>query len=394
VPTLDLLDALSRDAHDPERTEALRLAVAAHVAALRATVGKGDRGLVARAEEAARRDPASAFRFDADGRATLHVDELALWAGRFETPSIAELRLRAEGLASQRSAAPRSRLSVLLGGSPATDIGALQATSPKATLFQAASQFNCLEAPEPTVVPVEEYFLDPTQGPRASISAYAATMLRHYAAPAEGGGRFVQTAGGAQIDLLSSALGRRASVDGYFTGRGHGDPEALVDALEAGFEALRIGLHDDAEVRLGHAWDGEVAEPYPRIAQAFTSTVAAGGYGGDVYLGAAFTRACRVLQRAAQLGTLLGAVATGKRRVVLTLIGGGVFGNPAELIWRAIVEAFDEVAEIAPEGLEVYVNGYNLARQIDVERVVLPDVRERDGTVSRFDAAGLVEVLR
>lgn len=394
MPTFDLLETLSRDAHDPEREEALRRDVAAHVAALRASVGKGDRALVARAEAAARQSPSDAFRFDADGRATLQVDALALPAGRFETPSIAELRRRVERLASARAAAPRSRFSVLLGQSPATDIGALQATSAQATLFQAASQFNCLEAPEPTIVPVEEYFLDPTQGPRASISAYAATLLRHYAAPSRDGGRFVQTAGGPQIDLLEDALGRRASVDGYFTGRGHGEPEALVDALEARFEALRIGLHDDAEVRLGHAWDGEVAEPYPRIAQAFTSTVAAGGYGGDVYLGSAFERACRVLQRAAQLGTLLGAVATGRRRVVLTLIGGGVFGNPAELIWAAIVEAFDEVARLAPEGLEVYVNGYNLARQIDVERVVLPSVRERGGAIARFDAAGLVDVLR
>lgn len=392
MPTFDLLEALSRDAHEPSREASLRLAIAEHVTALRASVGRGDRGLVARAEAAAQRDPSRAFHFDADGSATLHVDGKALPAGRFETPTIAELRRRASERAG--SAPSPSRLSVLLGGSPATDIGSLQATSAERTLFQAASQFNCLEAPEPTIVPVEEYFLDPTQGPRASISAFAATLLRHYAAPARGGGRFVQTAGGPQLDLLEGALGRRASVDGYFTGRGHGDSTALVDALEAGFEQLCVGLHDDAEVRLGHAWDGEVPEPYPRIAQVFTSTVAAGGYGGDVYLGAEFERACRVLQRAAQLGTLLGAVATGRRRVVLTLIGGGVFGNPAGIIWNAIVEAFDEVAKSAPEGLEVYVNGYNLARQIDVARVVLPRVRERNGTVSRFDASGLVDILR
>ena len=74
-------------------------------------------------------------------------------------------------------------------------------------LFQVASQFNCLEAPGSFVVPVADYLHDPTQGPRASVSAFPATLVRHYAAPQPGGQRFVQASNGPQIMLvLSDAL--------------------------------------------------------------------------------------------------------------------------------------------------------------------------------------------
>ena len=42
--------------------------------------------------------------------------------------------------------------------------------------------------------------------PRASISAFPATLLRHYAAPAPDGRRFVQQTGGPQIDLLADVF--------------------------------------------------------------------------------------------------------------------------------------------------------------------------------------------
>src|SRR5205823_7569820 len=142
--------------------------------------------------------PGEAFSFDADGFATLEVEGHTWHAGRFDTPSIADLRRRA------REAGPsggRLRLWVLDGPGPATDVGGLQATAPPGSLFQVASQFNCLESPGPYITPVVQYFRDYTQGPRASISAFAATLLRHYAAPGAYGKRFVQTEQ-KQLDLL------------------------------------------------------------------------------------------------------------------------------------------------------------------------------------------------
>ena len=343
---------------------------------------------MARAEAAVRRSPADAFTFDDTGAASLAAAGHTWAAGRFEAVAIGDLKGRVRQLAAGPARA-RARLWVLDGASPVTDIGALQATSGDGTLFQVASQFNCLESPGPYVARVADYFGDPTQGPRASVSAFPATLLRHYAAPGPGGERFVQATDGRQVDLLADACGPGASRNGYFTGQGAADPAALVAALEDRFDAVRVGVHDDAQVVLGYGWDGAVEDSARRrIAQVFTSTVAGGGYGGERALGpGGFGAACRVLLRAAYLGTLLAAASLGRRRVVLTLIGGGVFGNPARLIVDAILWAVDEVEPLLRHDLDVVVNGRNLGGMIDLGAEVLPAVRARGGVICRFDGA-------
>ncbi|MFZ2164365.1 MAG: hypothetical protein WAV45_02785, partial [Propionibacteriaceae bacterium] len=68
------------------------------------------------------------------------------------------------------------------------------------------------------------------------------------------------------------------------------------------------------------------------------------------------------LLRGAYLGTLLAAASAGRPRVVLTLIGGGVFGNPVAAIVDAIAWAFDQTADL---GLDVILN----ARQVIPEQL-------------------------
>src|SRR5262245_33153979 len=170
----------------PEDRASLGEALTAHLHAVAAPAARGDRTLVHRAESDARADPGAAIRFAADGLATLHAAGRTFQAGRFETPRIGDLRRRAID-ARRMAGDPEARLRfwVFHGASPATDIGAIQGTAPAGSLFQVASQFNCLESPDACVVDVADYFHDPTQGPRASISAFPGTLLRHYAAPAK-----------------------------------------------------------------------------------------------------------------------------------------------------------------------------------------------------------------
>src|SRR5882757_6717862 len=73
---------------------------------------------------------------------------------------------------------------------------------------------------------------------------------------------------------------------------------------------------------------------------------------------------CRQLQRAAYLGTLLAAAALGKHRVVLTLIGDGVFANPITAIWDAILWAADHIAAHLHADLSIIVNGRNLGAEL------------------------------
>jgi protein-tyrosine phosphatase len=319
--------------------------------------------------------PARCFTADGNGAVTLRVKDQTFHAGRFETPTIAELKRRLQTRPHQRG---HLRLSALRGTSTYGDIGYLQASAPPETLFQAASQFNCLEAPGARLVPVHDYPFDATQGPRASVSAFPGTFLRHYFAPRPDGTRFVQTDKDA-INLLADALppavGRVRS--GYLTSSELSDPTAAARALEDHFEQIRVGLHDNIEVALGADWGGSVENaPHQRVAQAFTSTIALGGYSRDDGSKALATVRQQLL-RGAYLGTILGAIALGKRRVVLTMIGGGAFGNPHRAIWDAIHWSLDAADSLADGIVDVVVN----IREADVLKEDHAQIRERGGTI-------------
>ena len=337
-------------------------ALHAHEGRVLDSAGGGDRAVVREVEAAVRADPAGAISFDGRGAATVRALGRTWAAGRFEIPLLWSLKLRARARPDDGA----QRLFVLFGERPATDIGALQASAPPGTIFQVASQFNCLESPGPYVVPVANYLHDPTQGPRASISAFPGTLVRHYAAPSTDGRRFTQTSDAEQVDLLADVCTPEVARvrNGYLREANIGAVESFAEALEHRFDAVRVGVHDDVEVALGYNWDGAV-EGAPRVAQVFTSTLAAGLYGRVADAQSPLYDVCRHLLRAAYLGTLLAARALGHRTAVLTLIGGGVFGNPIGLIWESILWACDEAARLAPGALDVVVNGRNLAGEVD-----------------------------
>lgn len=376
--TSNLLSIILNSADNLQEQEIARDVVALN-ADIRATAQRGDRTLVRNAEELIRKNPSEYFSLDSSDCAILEIDGTRWKAGRFETLSIGDLKELAASM--KKSSSGRARLWLFDGASPATDIGALQATCTN-TLFQVASQFNCLESQGPHVSAVMSYFDDPTQGPRAAVSAFPATLQRHYRAPNGDGTFFTQQTNGNQIDLLADVW-KGAVRNGYLTGQGIDDPEPMVAAFEENFDRIRVGVHDEAEVVLGYNWDGSVAKER-LISQVFASTVAGGGYGGHITLGQSnFIRLIRQLLGAAYLGTLLSAVCLDRDRVVLTLIGGGVFKNPIREIWNAIEWALDEVAPFLNKDLEVFINGYNISRQISLDEI-LPSLHVREGRIIRL----------
>ncbi len=390
---MDNQDYFLRALLQPMSDSEAKRAAATHLDALIASRRGGDRGAVARAERAVAEDPHSAFDLDPSGVATLHCDGASWVAGRFETPTVGDLEaaLRAKGSAG----VGMLRLSVLTGASPLTDIGWLQASAPPRTLFQVAPQFNCLESPGRYLVPVRDYFGDATQGPRAAIGAFPATLLRHYFAPAPDEGRFTQVTDGRQIELLAAACGRDVAPNGYLTGGDIDSPEGFAERLEGNAPHLRVGVHDEAQVVLGYDWDGGPVSPEaPRIAHVLTSTAAGGWYGARSQLGdEVFHRIARQLLRAAYLGTLLAAASLKKQWVVLTLIGGGVFANPHPLIWDSIVWALDRTEPLLGHDMHVVLNARGLSRSVDMETVVLPEVTRRGGRLCHMGAEGVRERL-
>jgi hypothetical protein len=383
-----MIDLFQKYAADPAAGPELSAAMSK----LMDTAGRGNADLVETAELAVSSTPhGEAFAFDADGFATLKVAGHTWHAGRFETPSIAELRERAKSVGTGGG---RLRLWVFDGHGSATDVGGLQATAPPGSLFQAASQFNCLESPGPYVTPVVQYFRDHTQGPRASISAFPGTLLRHYAAPGAHGKHFVQT-DEKQLNLLADVFGPEVARvhSGYLMTQNVRDTAALVAVLTTRFESIRVGVHESVQVVLGYDFEGSVDDSENRrIAQVFTSTVAA-GYSSAGMGAAEFEHLCRQLLRGAYLGTLLAAAALGQRRAVLTLIGGGVFGNPIPLIWDAILWAAAETEPLLSSDLDVIINGRNLGGYVARESI-LAAVRDRDGALLAFARTGLPVVFR
>lgn len=116
--------------------------------------------------------------------------------GELETPTLAQLRLRARNVV--RESRPISVREVIANVQHLhTDVANENA------MFQVASQFNLLEMMAPDVTPergVGIYERDPTQGPACAIAAGTGTIFRNYFAVVNG--RIGQSVDN-QIDCLA-----------------------------------------------------------------------------------------------------------------------------------------------------------------------------------------------
>jgi hypothetical protein len=158
----------------------------------------------------------------------------------------------------------------------------------------------------------------------SSDRALYADPDRHECAAAAQGARGVPTPRHDQpSDRAEDAVKVRS---GYLSTSEVRDMGALASALLERFEHIRVGVHQGVEVVFGHDWSGPVPRSGQTITQAFTSTMALGGYSRDDGSPALAT-AREELLRGAYLATLLAALDLECHAVVLTLIGGGAFGN-------------------------------------------------------------------
>lgn len=297
-----------------------------------------------------------------DGALVSRVNGQRHGIGTLELCTLATLRSR---VAACGVAGPRTTVRCLAG-----DVRQMHAAPAfEGALFQVASQFNLLEMVSPDVSPedgVTRYIHDRTQGPACAIAAGAATIYRNYFAPVDGG--FGQTAT-RQIDALAplgaalaGVLGR--PVQSLWTMRnGYAlcTPDGLAaivgllrDAPETTLQSLRgqlaIGLHTQVEVT-------DVTGPRrPVVSQAYCSALPV-AYSGIAP--AAWAPFARLVLEAAYEATLLAAVERhrqgGSATVLLTRLGGGVFGNDAAWIDAAMARALHTVAHC---GLDVVLVSY------------------------------------
>lgn len=211
-------------------------------------------------------------------------------------------------------------------------------------LFQVASQFNLLEMAAPDVTPergVGIYERDLTQGPACAVAAGAGTIYRNYFVPVNG--RTGQTADN-QIDcladvgrMLGNAEGRLwRMVNGYMLPTAAGLEE--ISTVLAGWDerrvdqlrgSLRVGLHRGVSVTLPGC--------HHTVHQIYCSALPVAYADPPASLWEPLAR--RILEAACE-ATLSAAMQTaavsGNRRLYLTLLGGGAFGNPLAWILDAI----------------------------------------------------------
>jgi hypothetical protein len=271
-----------------------------------------------------------------------HVNGNTMICGHLETPSLAELRERVRSINNDRG-----RLSVREVVANVQNLHADESLA--GSLFQVASQFNLLEMVSPSTTPehgVGIYERDPTQGPACAIAAGAGTIYRNYFAAVDG--QAGQTANN-QIDCLSDlgkafgnsrgelwrmqngyAIATQVGLSGI-SERLSGSSEAERDELR---QLLRIGIQSNTQVTLKSCRH--------LVSQAYCSALPISYCPHPTKLWEGFAR---LVLEASYESTICAAILnsrnTRSKKVFLTFVGGGAFGNPATWIVDAMQRALE-----------------------------------------------------
>jgi hypothetical protein len=280
--------------------------------------------------------------------------------GRLETPSLGELRSRVS-----RQEHGESDLSLREVVADVTDLHADEDNA--GCLFQAASQFNLLEMAGPQVTPergVGIYEHDHTQGPACAIAAGAGTIYRNYFSRLAGQ---VGQSASRQINCLADLGEALGNSEGRLWQMKNGYALASREGLIEISERLRTCSEAELDrlrelLRIGIQWDAQVTMRggAHTVTQAYCAAlpVAYSVHAPDLWEGFA-----RLVLEAAYGATLcsaiLNAIHTGNKRVYLTLLGGGAFGNKTVWITDALQRALGRYQNWELEAAVVSYGGSN-----------------------------------
>lgn len=302
-----------------------------------------------------------ASRFVIEGEyLTSTVNGRRMRYGRFETPTLAELRQTAD--ASAIAEPGQLTLSEIVG-----DVRDLHAEPANANaVFQVASQFNTLEMISPSVRPEDGigiYEHDHTQGPACAIACGAGTIFRNYLVSFDTKG-VVTTSGDAvgqtanrQVNCLSDLL--QALDVPVPIANGYALPTTeQLGAIDARLEAIAETERDDllAQLRVGVQWNTEVTLSLPHtgddreratVTQVFGSALPIAYSSVDPALWERFAQlVLDASYEAVFRVACLNAASTNNNQLFLTLLGGGAFGNRSSWIEAAITRSLEMFADV------------------------------------------------
>jgi hypothetical protein len=289
--------------------------------------------------------------------------------GKFEVLSLAELKARLSETARDENYENLGQLkfSVVCGS-----VNTIHKKSESSgSVFQAASQFNCLEMVGPGVTPehgITQYAIDRTQGPACALACSAGTVYRNY---------FATNGSNGQINCLSDVEALLTEPkkkyfpywtvkNGYCLPNTHesmaslnvklGQDESLVKALR---EMIKVGIHWSTEVT--KTTTKKTSNDYNphRVCQIFVSACPV-----------AYTKSTKstdwrpfaslvldsVYESTLAASALLAVQRNERVRVYLTSVGGGAFGNRTQWISSAVLRALSLFMDFP---LDVYMVNYN-----------------------------------
>lgn len=285
-------------------------------------------------------------------------------AGRFENPSLAELRKR---LAQLDFAVKKSLKGTLRVRETVSDVSALHTHQENhCALFQAASQFNCLEFPSQSCNPesgIAKYASDHTQGPACAISCGPGTVVRNYFGIGDPDARSdgqpqrrdnqINNLKDIEVILENDSENYFQVKNGY-TMATDSSLRKLGTVLEDNCELqdelvkhLRIGMQWDTEVVCSDFGNSDYKGEQQLVTQAYCSgcSVSYSRCSQEAWKPFASLVLCACFE-ATMIAGILNAAAhpekRGSRRVFLTAIGGGVFGNDMKWVQDAMKRAFDK----------------------------------------------------
>jgi hypothetical protein len=223
--------------------------------------------------------------------------------------------------------------------------------------FQAASNFNCLElmsAEQTAADGVTGYVFDNTQGPALALAAGPAAVYRNY---------FVKHADGREgqldheIELLARSPLRPFVKHGY-PQIDRAASERLAWYNWSDLSQFAVGVHEGCEITTTISGGGYADAPAGRIThQVFAAAL---NFARDVVMTDSTLEVARALLAGEYRATVIAAWElslrhpdrAGSKRLYLTFLGGGVFGNPRNVICEAISGCADLIVQ---SGLQVYV---------------------------------------
>jgi hypothetical protein len=312
-------------------------------------------------------------------------NERQFQAGRFWTPSLVELEAEVRSRGGLEALPGRLVVRNVLG-----DVAEKHCEpANRHATFQVASQFNCLEFVAPEICPergVTGYVRDKTQGPACSVAAGPATVFRNYFVTVDG--ELGQTQN-RQINNLQDVNAELGNLEGkYFELRGGytlANDQGLRemnetirrlsnDDYEKIRRLLRVGVHEDVQVTSCDWGRKQMDDDEHIVTQVFGSACSVSYSRNSTELWEPFARlVLRASYEATFYAALLAALRhskdQGARRLFLTCLGGGVFGNDLNWIVDAMRQACQKFSAV---DLEVYIVTYSG----DIHRSLLELERE------------------